>query len=94
MDEAKLRDIPMFASLSRKQRKALALRADEVDVQPGRLVCRKGDSANELYVIEEGTAKVCATSSTSTSSGRATSLARWAWSTTHHETRTSSRSRR
>jgi CRP-like cAMP-binding protein len=58
MDEAKLRDIPMFAKLSRKQRKLLALRADEVEVQPGRLVCRKGDSANELYVIEEGTAKV------------------------------------
>jgi CRP-like cAMP-binding protein len=58
MDEAKLRDIPMFAKLSRKQRKLLALRADEVDVQPGRLVCRKGESANELYVIEQGTAKV------------------------------------
>jgi CRP-like cAMP-binding protein len=58
MDEAKLRDIPMFAKLSRKQRKLLALRADEVEVQPGRLVCRKGDSAHELYVIEEGTAKV------------------------------------
>jgi CRP-like cAMP-binding protein len=58
MDEAKLRDIPMFAKLSRKQRKLLALRADEVEVQPGRLVCRKGESANELYVIEEGTAKV------------------------------------
>jgi CRP-like cAMP-binding protein len=58
MDEAKLRDIPMFAKLSRKQRKLLALRADEVDVKPGRLVCRKGDRGNELYVIEEGTAKV------------------------------------
>jgi CRP-like cAMP-binding protein len=58
MDEAKLRDIPMFAKLSRKQRKLLALRADEVEVQPGTLVCRKGDRANELYVIEEGTAKV------------------------------------
>jgi CRP-like cAMP-binding protein len=58
MDEAKLRDIPLFAKLSRKQRKLLALRADEVDVPPGSFVCRKGDSANELYVIEEGTAKV------------------------------------
>ena len=58
MDEAKLRDIPLFAKLSRKQRKLLALRADEVEVSPGRLVCRKGESANELYVIEEGTAKV------------------------------------
>jgi CRP-like cAMP-binding protein len=58
MDEAKLRDIPLFAKLSRKQRKLLALRADEVDVRPGKLVCRKGESANELYVIEQGTAKV------------------------------------
>ena len=58
MDEARLRDIPLFAKLSRKQRKLLALRADEVDVQPGKLVCRKGDSANEVYVIEHGTAKV------------------------------------
>ena len=58
MDEGKLRDIPLFAKLSRKQRKLLALRADEVEVSPGRLVCRKGESANELYVIEEGTAKV------------------------------------
>jgi CRP-like cAMP-binding protein len=58
MDEAKLRDIPLFAKLSRKQRKLLALRADEVEVSPGRLVCRKGESAHELYVIESGTAKV------------------------------------
>lgn len=58
MDEATLRDIPLFSKLSRKQRKLLALRADEVDVQPGKLVCRKGESANELYVIEQGTAKV------------------------------------
>ncbi len=58
MDEAKLRDIPLFAKLSRKQRKLLALRADEVDVQPGKLVCRKGESATELYVIERGTAEV------------------------------------
>jgi CRP-like cAMP-binding protein len=58
MDEAKLRDIPLFAKLSRKQRKLLALRADEVEVRPGKLVCRKGESANELYVIERGRAKV------------------------------------
>ena len=58
MDEAKLRDIPLFAKLPRKRLRLLARCADEVDVRPGRLVCRKGDSANELYVIEEGTAKV------------------------------------
>ena len=58
MDEAKLRDIPLFARLSRKERKLLALHADEVDLPSGTLVCRKGESANELYVIERGTAKV------------------------------------
>jgi CRP-like cAMP-binding protein len=58
MDDAKLRDIPLFAKLSRKQRKLLALRADEVDVQAGKRVCRQGESGNDLYVIEQGTAKV------------------------------------
>ena len=58
MDEAKLRDIPTVRQALAQAAQALALRADEVDVQPGRLVCRKGESANELYVIEQGTAKV------------------------------------
>ena len=58
MDEAKLRDIPLFAKLSRKQRRLLALHADEVDVPAGTLVCRQGESASDIYVIEEGTAKV------------------------------------
>jgi CRP/FNR family transcriptional regulator, cyclic AMP receptor protein len=58
MDEAKLREIPLFAKLSKKERKLLALRADEIDVEPGALVCRKGDTAHNLYVIEQGTAKV------------------------------------
>jgi CRP-like cAMP-binding protein len=58
MDEASIRDIPLFAGLSRKQRRVLALRADEVDVQPGTLVCHKGQSASQFYVIERGTAKV------------------------------------
>jgi CRP-like cAMP-binding protein len=58
MDEASVRDIPLFAGLSRKQRRLLALRAEEVDVQAGELVCRKGESASQFYVIERGTAKV------------------------------------
>jgi CRP-like cAMP-binding protein len=58
MDEASLRDIPLFAGLSRKQRRLLALRADEVDVPPGALACRKGEHGDRFYVIERGTAKV------------------------------------
>ena len=58
MDEAALRRIELFSSLSRKQRRLLATRADEVDIPAGRVLCGKGDTAHEFFVIEEGTAKV------------------------------------
>jgi CRP-like cAMP-binding protein len=58
MDEAQLRHIQLFAGLSRKQRRLLAMRADEVDVQPGKVLCRKGKTADEFFVIENGTARV------------------------------------
>ena len=58
MDEAVLRRIRLFAGLSRKQRKLLAMRADEVDVPAGTVLCSKGSTAHEFFVIEDGTAKV------------------------------------
>jgi CRP/FNR family cyclic AMP-dependent transcriptional regulator len=58
MDEAVLRQIQLFAGLSRKQRKLLAMRADEVEVEPGKVICCKGKSSHEFFVIEDGTAKV------------------------------------
>ena len=58
MDEAALRRIELFSSLSRKQRRLLAMRGDELDVPAGRLLCGKGRSAHEFFVIEEGTARV------------------------------------
>jgi CRP/FNR family transcriptional regulator, cyclic AMP receptor protein len=58
MDEAPLRQIELFAGLSRKQRRLLAMRADEIDVEPGRVLCCKGEHAHEFFVIEQGTAKV------------------------------------
>jgi CRP-like cAMP-binding protein len=58
MDEAALRGIELFDGLSRKQRKLLALRADEVDVEAGTVLCGKGRSAHEFFVIEDGTARV------------------------------------
>jgi CRP/FNR family transcriptional regulator, cyclic AMP receptor protein len=58
VDEAPLRQIELFAGLSRKQRRLLAMRADEIDVEPGRVLCCKGENAHEFFVIEEGTAKV------------------------------------
>jgi CRP-like cAMP-binding protein len=58
MDEAALRRIELFDGLSRRQRKLLALRADEIEVQPGTVLCGKGRSAHEFFVIEDGTARV------------------------------------
>ena len=58
MDEAALRRIELFECLSRKQRKLLAMRADEVEVQPGKVLCSKGKMPHEFFVIEDGTARV------------------------------------
>ena|SRR5215211_2357269 len=58
MDEAPLRQMELFAELSRKQRRLLAMRADEIDVEPGRVLCCEGEHAHEFFVIETGTARV------------------------------------
>jgi CRP/FNR family transcriptional regulator, cyclic AMP receptor protein len=58
MDEAHLREIPLFAGLGKKERRIVARQADEVDVEPGRHLVREGEFAYEFFAIEEGTAEV------------------------------------
>lgn len=58
MDEAHLESIPLFAGLSRKERRMVAQRADEVDVEAGREIVREGDFPYEFFAIREGTAEV------------------------------------
>src|ERR687894_2357090 len=58
MDEARLREIPLFAGLGKKERREVAKQADEVDVEPGRHLVREGEFAYEFFAIEEGTAEV------------------------------------
>ena len=58
MDEARLKNIPLFAGLSRKERKALAPRADEVELEKGREIVREGEWPYEFFAIEDGTAEV------------------------------------
>jgi CRP/FNR family cyclic AMP-dependent transcriptional regulator len=58
MDEARLKAIPLFAGLRRKERRSVAQQADEVDIEPGRKLVRQGDFAYEFFAIEEGTAEV------------------------------------
>ena len=58
MDAKRLESIPLFAGLSRKERRSVAQRADEVDVEAGREIVREGDFPYEFFAIEEGTAEV------------------------------------
>jgi CRP-like cAMP-binding protein len=58
MDEERLKSLPLFEKLSRKQRKHVAQSADEVDVPEGRHLVDKGQFPYEFYVIEDGTAEV------------------------------------
>jgi len=58
MDEARLRAIPLFAGLSKKERRTVARLADEVDREPGDRLVREGEFAYEFFAIEAGTAEV------------------------------------
>jgi CRP-like cAMP-binding protein len=58
MDAARLKHIPLFSDLSRRERKQLARWTDEVDVPAGSTLAAEGDFAHEFFVIEEGTAEV------------------------------------
>jgi CRP/FNR family cyclic AMP-dependent transcriptional regulator len=58
MDEDRVKAIPLFAGLSRKECRALAPRADEIDLDQGRTLVREGEWAYEFFAIEEGTVEV------------------------------------
>lgn len=58
MEESQLRSIPLFQSLSSKERRAVAPHADQIEVPEGTELVRQGEFAYEFFVIEEGTAEV------------------------------------
>ena len=58
MDAARLRSVPLFSSLSERERERVARWADEVDVQAGRPLIGQGQIGWEFFVIEDGTAEV------------------------------------
>ena len=58
MDEARLRAIPLFEGLGKKERREVSRQADEVEVEPGRHLVREGEFAYEFFAIEEGGAEV------------------------------------
>jgi CRP-like cAMP-binding protein len=58
MDQAKLRAVPFFSSLSKQDLAVVSRQADEVDVPAGKVLVREGDFGSEFFVIDSGTAEV------------------------------------
>jgi CRP/FNR family transcriptional regulator, cyclic AMP receptor protein len=58
MNQDRLRDVPFFSSLKKKELELIARQADEVDVPAGKVLARQGDLGDEFFVIETGTAEV------------------------------------
>ena len=58
MDENELQHLPLFAQLSKRERKRLSPLVEEVEVEAGRELAAEGELAYELFVIEDGTAAV------------------------------------
>jgi CRP/FNR family transcriptional regulator, cyclic AMP receptor protein len=58
MFEARLREIPFFGDLSKRELATVAQSTDEIDVEAGKELAREGDFGKEFFVIIDGTAEV------------------------------------
>jgi CRP-like cAMP-binding protein len=58
LDDARLKQLPLFSSLSAEDLAALAEQTAERSIAAGTVVVRDGDLGDEFFVIESGTAEV------------------------------------
>jgi CRP-like cAMP-binding protein len=58
MNQARLKDVPFFSSMSEPDLAAVAQQSDEIRVAAGRVVAREGDLGEAFFVIESGTAEI------------------------------------
>src|SRR5215207_9177606 len=58
MNQARLKDVPFFSSMSEQDLAAVAQQTDEISVAAGTVLAREGDVGEEFFVIESGTAEV------------------------------------
>jgi CRP-like cAMP-binding protein len=58
IDPASLKDIPLFAGVSRRVRKIVAQHTDEVELAANTEIVSEGGLAHELFFIVDGTADV------------------------------------
>jgi CRP/FNR family transcriptional regulator, cyclic AMP receptor protein len=53
-----LKRVPLFAGCSKKELEALALIADEIDLNEGAVLTREGQPGREFFVLVDGTVQV------------------------------------
>jgi CRP/FNR family transcriptional regulator, cyclic AMP receptor protein len=53
-----LRNAPLFEGLSKKEVAELAQRAEDMELEPGTVLCREGEIGHEFFVIIEGEVEV------------------------------------
>lgn len=58
MSEPRLKDVPFFSSLSKKQLSTVSRHVDHIDIAPGKELAREGEFGHEFFVIVEGSAEV------------------------------------
>src|SRR5215213_7200154 len=58
MIQERLKQVPFFSSISKKDLAAVAKQTDEIDVSAGKVLTREGDFGHEFFVIDSGTANV------------------------------------
>ena len=58
MIQERLKRVPFFSSISKKDLATVAQQTDEVDVPAGKVLAREGDLGDEFFLIDSGTAEV------------------------------------
>jgi CRP-like cAMP-binding protein len=58
MNQARLKDVPFFSSMSEQDLASVAEQTDETTVAAGTVLAREGDLGDQFFVIESGTAEV------------------------------------
>jgi len=58
MYQDRLKDVPFFAALSKKDLEVVSQQADELDVPEGKVLIRQGELGQEFFVVESGKASI------------------------------------
>ena len=58
MEQTRLKAVPFFSHLTKKELAMVAQQTDEIDVPAGEVLVREGEFGDAFYVIDAGTAEV------------------------------------